>query len=357
MGKLWSPDAPDAGRPLVTRRTFLGALAGSVLAARAAAAAPIIPPWPGPPLVVGTTPDPGFMALESFANHLVAGTYGTPRSYALTPAGAFIELPAGDLAGVGESLFDMASFSRDGQCYAVTESTGQILRLEDDGWHTVFRAPAGVGWNNGYSITERRGVLITGFNRFPANDRTLLCVSGDGTNWGTIEWPGHHHPRFGVLDGLIHASWARVDGGVELWREPGVQLTGSLGGFPGQMATWRDALWFGVQLHADGVEPGVAVYRWDGAITTVLLIGDQALVTGALATPDALYIATGTGWRAPSGVSRVYGTRDGLNWVLVATLPEPEAWGLAWHRGDPYVSTRREGGGGKVYRLPAWASA
>ena len=315
------------------------------------------PGAPGDVAAVGTTTDPGFFSLEAYDGRLIAGTYGTPKSYAWRD-GVWGELPSGSLHLAGESLFDMAPFSADGQLYGVTENTGKLYRFTPAGWQVVFQADPRPGWNNSYSVVDYRGVLITGFNNFPRNSKSLIVRSPNGRDWLAAEGPvGFHHPRFAVYRGELYAvgvrggaaeAWSIASPWSDAWR---LRWTGA-GTFTGKPFVWRDALWVGVE---QGPGRAARVYRWDGTELTAVFeppAEDQAaLLPEFHALGEALYVISAVGWRARAGTAKLYRTTDGVTWTRAWTFGEPEGWCLAVYESDLYAGTRREGGGGRLYRL------
>jgi hypothetical protein len=309
---------------------------------------------------IGETPDAGFFSLEPYGGRLFAGTYGTPRSYEWN-GGSFREHPGGLLALAGESLFDMVTFSVDGQLYGTTENTGRIFRFrpELDGWEIVFEA--GAPWNNAYSIVEYQRHLFTGFNVFPDSNRTLVCRSGNGVDWATYELHEFNSVRFGVFGEALIAVGEDGRGGPNQGRritdplaEDWPVIFGGGGNFSYRPFVWRDRLYYGSE--APGGTPPVRLFSWDGA--------DHALV---FVTPDAdgqrlggelmglgswLYWITGVEFRAASGTAKLYRSADGLAWEQAHVFDEPEGWCLGLFRQELYAGTRQEGGGGRVYRLP-----
>jgi hypothetical protein len=288
--------------------------------------------------VVGTTPDAGFFSLRSWGGHLYAGTYGTPRCYVLE--GDRWREVTGCLASAGESLFDMAPLGE--VLYGATENTGQLFRFTGEGWESAFRA--GGDWNNSYAIIEYRGEVWTGFNEFPRNRRTLIV---HGPPWRTDVLDGFHHLRFGVLDERLYAVGSDVGAGAAMLRydfDTGWTRVASLAAdFGMKMATIGGALYFGT----DG--PAV-VWRFDGRrVSPVMRATGVDFLPQVVGHRDAMYAVGAVGWRARTGTARLFEVTDRAR--VVVEFGEPEGWCLASHRGALYVGTRREGGGGKVYRV------
>lgn len=304
---------------------------------------------------IGTTSDAGFFSLRAFGGRLLAGTYGTPKSYAWDGV-RWQEIREGDLYTAGESLFDMVQFSKDGMLYGATESSGKIFRFDGSRWERVFQA--GAEWNNAYSIVEYKGTLFTGFNNFPASNKTLFVRSTNGRDWlASVLANGFNHPRFGVYQDTLYVigsrnglgeAWSIPDPASDEWQ----QRWGNMGQFTGKPFVWKNKLYVGVQQGRR--RPG-AVYSWDGAtLVKVLEAPDEDQVSLPAALHDhegALYVITAVAWRAKGGTAKLYRTYDGVSWEKVWAFPEPEGWTLEVYEGALYAGTRREGGGGKVYRM------
>ncbi|MGH9895005.1 MAG: hypothetical protein ACREA0_24095, partial [bacterium] len=284
-----------------------------------------------PPLsqleVVGTTPGRGFMSLYPYARHLIAGTYGPMpvQSYA-SDGISWHEMPSGALATVGESLFAMTRFSKDGQLYGATESTGKTVRFALDGWHVVFQAPG--GWNNSYSVVDYGGVLVTGFNVYPDNDRSLLAWSTDGVTWAHHTILGMHHPRFTTDGTNLFIAWPNLHGEVEVWDQGLRQIMAVPGTFVGQPYWWRGggsgngALFLAVET---GEGEPCRVYRNGQHVAS---LDGQQVGSQFLAHENELWLASLTKWRG-TGNGALWASPDGLTWTRRVTLPEPEGWCLA----------------------------
>ncbi|GEM_PF-4041308 len=316
----------------------------------------VVQPPPNSFTPVGTTPDPGFFSLEEFNGKLFAGTYGRPRSYEWDGT-TFTEHTGGQLRTAGESLFDMVKFSADGKLYGTTENSGKVFRFNPaiNGWELVYQAPSG-GWNNAYSIVEYKGSLFTGFNNFPDSTKTLV-VRYDGSNWTTRQIDGFNTPRFGVFNNdlyMVGMESGRNRAQARKISDPSdtswpVAFT-MPGIFTGHPYVFKGELYVGME---NAPRRAGTLYRWNGTRAEAVFTpsdNQAAIVFELKEFQNALYLLSGVEWRASSGNAQLYKSPDGINWTKVTQFAEPEGWALQTYNGDLYVGTRKNSGGGKVYK-------
>jgi hypothetical protein len=315
----------------------------------------------GPPVfshkAVATTTDPGFFSLRSFNGQLLAGTYGTGKIYSSSNAWA---APLVDL-NVGESVYVMWPFSS--MLYANTENRGEI-----------WRTPGGKTWNkvfNGASTAIGTGLAVYNGQLYAAY--TTLSNSAGRIYRSSTGDPGTWTHVFGSSSQGTDVTLRELTVYKKVLYCLSYDWQGSIGGFytttngttwkwhpklanhrPIKAHVWNGYLWISTSPYNGKRVPPASVYRWDGT-SLVNVFQDKARAVGAdlLDFNGALYFVDMVNWRATKGAAALHRSPTGApgTWQTVLTFPEPEAMDMEVFGGDLHVTTRHEGGHGKVYRV------
>ena len=336
------------------------------------------PPIPGSGnfTPVGTPSESGIFSMEVFSNKLYSGTYdnvNTPTVYTWDNT-TWGSVSQGEMDSNNESIYDMTGFG--GALYAATENLrgtgGRIYRLEGGSWKNVYQ---GSDFENCYSILGYSGYIYATCRDYDcsSNDAGGACPSGngngqqwvtvirstDGSNWSTVKTFQDASTKggFSVNNNALYFMrgnrdtdqtfiFKTTDPSSNTWLDSPIHTSNTPIGADKQFV-WNNNIYSGSQ-------GGIAM--WNGSsISTVMTkpagSADTSFFAGFASVGSTLYACETVGWRASSGNAALYKTTDGTNWTSVGTLSEPECWALVNYNNELYVGTRKEGGGGKVYKM------
>ena len=301
---------------------------------------------------VGTSYSDGFFSLRSFKDKLFAGQFGYGHEnksmlYSYAPW----ELVKPGLLGISESVCAMREFN--GLLYANTESSGDIFRSSDGvNWELVFNGdPSSIGC--GLEVFE--GFLYAVNYHVPSKSNGQILRSPDGKQWEVV-WSGGAASAYvreiTSHNGMLHAFYVDEQSGQ------GHMLTSPNGTNWTDVSTparffrgysWQGSLWMSsTEKYSNGV---AGVWRLDDGQPQLVHQVAKKYVTELVAWDNALFAATGDGWKEDSGTSSLLISRDGQKWETVCDFPELTAWSVAVHDNQLYVGTWRYGSGGKVYQV------
>jgi len=214
-------------------------------------------------------------------------------------------------------------------------------------------------WINSYHLGEFLPFLYTGFRNYFDTPTSIRIFRTEGTKWSFVhEEPNAQQARFvdDFLGGFITLLSSYSEGWTKIYRKTDPNSR-DIGQLVKTLPYWN----YGDPIVKDGkiYTGGRGIYTLDSnfnldQIYNVNSDGQAAkglTITSLHVFKGAKHATLSHGFRSKTGHGRLLRQSSSGIWKVVATFPEPELWCQETYFDELYVGTRKEGGGGKVYRI------
>ncbi|OFZ48734.1 MAG: hypothetical protein A2381_05285 [Bdellovibrionales bacterium RIFOXYB1_FULL_37_110] len=303
------------------------------------------------PVVIGSSFEDGFFALEEFNGKLYAGAFGYAKKNKV-----FVYPPhqaASPGFTTGESICAMMEFN--GYLYANTENNGEIWRSNDGkNWQKVYTGGQHVG-----CALAVHGEYIYATSAHYENPSGYIYRTKNGTSWEKVydsDGEVEYIREIVSFNGKLYAFYVTEQGNTYMLSSAsGNKSSWQLTKTPARMFRTRvigNSLYIGTSTDYSP-NTGCGIWKFDGSNFRLLQsISGCSHVSNILKYKNAVVAITTKKWKGTGGGATVMvscGEDD--DWEKIYTFKETESWGLKEYNNSLFVGTKQNGGGGKIYKF------
>ena len=302
---------------------------------------------------VGPSLDHGFFSLKTYKDKLYAGSFGYGKKQMIYSYDGGSLAPVSPGFTVSESVCALQEFG--GYLYANTEAKGKIFRSQDgNNWQQVYKAPQPIGCG----LAVFGGHIYATNTNYPGKTPGLIYRSSNGTDWKQVYNSNNREEYLKEIMAFkdkiyaFHVKGAVVSSDGINWQAMNTPARMFKSHVAGNQAIITSG-----KKYSNTNES--AIWSFDGNNFTKLFgIGAMSHVSGVYKQGNNILAITTVQFKGKQGGATLVASCDGgKTFKSIHTFKETEGWGVEEYKGNLFVGTKQDGGGGQVYKVTGYCNA